>query len=373
MTITVGIPTAGEPQLEPQGDKTLLRNMLIGRSFHWQRPLPALLPGEVMRGSDPVFGVLNRVSLETYLECVVGSEMNPGAPVEFLKAHAVISRSWAVGKVLGMHPAGCEGKTDSPGLLVDWADTADHRGFDVCSDDHCQRYQGVQPVPAAVLGALRSTAGEVLADSGGALVDARFSKSCGGRTELFSTCWQDTAMPCLESVDDPWCDLSDLSDNERGELLRAIMKDYDVASPWGAWSVLVSRDEVRGRLRSRFGRDVGTVTSLVPLRRGPSGRISLLRIVGSEGTLDLGKELAIRRLLSPTHLYSSAFDITDTDGGFELTGCGWGHGVGLCQVGAARMAAAGRGYREILSHYYPGSSVRHVNGIVDNNDLSDTR
>ncbi len=358
--ISVGIYTAGDPVLSPAGDGlTRLENMLIGKDFHWQQPLSVLLPGEVLpfRSNSPDddgITLINRLPLETYLECVVGSEMNPEAPLEFLKAHAVISRSWALGKILGNHPEDNAGRIDTPDTLIGWDDTASHTSFDVCSDDHCQRYQGIQPISPQALEAIRSTAGEVLLNPDGSLLDARFSKCCGGHTERFSTCWQDYEVTGLDSIDDPWC----APEKVTSEVLRSVVKDYDLsAAKATGWREVISKADIEGNLRQKFGRSVGTIKTIEAIKRGASGRISLLRIEGSEGALTLGKELWIRRLLSPTHLYSSWFEIEDKGEYLILRGRGWGHGVGLCQIGAARMALDGAPYPRILSFYYPATHL----------------
>ena len=364
--IDVGIKTKGTPLLEQCEDYTLLRNMLIGDGFHWEQSIEAKLPGEVIpfkstvredSDTDANVSLINRLPLETYLECVVGSEMNPSAPKEFLKAHAIISRSWAMGKVLGSHHSGSTGMEDSGERLIGWDDTAGHHGFHVCSDDHCQRYQGLQSITREAAEAIRETAGIVITTPSGEMVDARFSKCCGGRTELFENCWQPVHPPCIQSFDDPWCDLSALSPEGRRRVLSTILKDYDLATDnYGfRWEAAVSKKDVKKNLKDRFGRSVGEIISLRPLHRGPSGRIDLLEVTGSEGNLEIGKELWIRRLLSPSHLYSSAFTIEDTGDSFLLKGRGWGHGAGLCQIGAANMALHGQSYSDILSFYYPGS------------------
>lgn len=362
MIISVGIPTDGEPVTEQTSEGTLLKNMRIGLGFHWERTISAFLPGEIISNDDPVFRLINRLPLETYLECVVGSEMNPESPAEFLKAHSVISRSWTVGKVLALHDHSDEGKIDSAELFVTWEDTCGHKGFHVCSDDHCQRYQGIQPIPGNVLEAIRSTAGEILVSQSGKLVDARFSKCCGGRTEIFSTCWQDREEECLESIYDPWCDLSELDSCQREHILKSVLKDYDLSNGGGyEWKTEVTADKIRHNLLTQLGRDVGEIIDIQITRRGLSGRGFRLRIDGSEGSIEIGKELIIRRLLSETCLFSSAFTTEKTVEGdrtvFHLSGRGWGHGVGLCQIGAARMAIAGRSYRDILEFYYPCSKV----------------
>lgn len=360
--IKVGIPTIGIPEIEPgPGRMSLLKNMRIGLGFHWERKIQALLPGCIIENDDPQFQVVNILPVESYLECVVGSEMNPEAPLEFLKAHAVISRSWAMGKITGEHSYRNEGKIDNPDMLVKWEDTEDHCGFDVCSDDHCQRYQGIQPLSDNLREAVGSTAGLVLRASDGSLVDARFSKCCGGITELFSTCWQPEHPSCLESFEDPWCNLSDLPGTKREMILKSILKSYDLGNEGGySWHTEVCREDIEAKLKSEFGRSVGRLRSLEIVERGESGRAKLLKLTGDEGVLTIGKELMIRRLLAPNHLYSSRINILNPEEGsdiYHIDGRGWGHGVGLCQIGAARMAAEGYKFDEILEFYYPGSKI----------------
>lgn len=359
MIISVGISTSGYPELEKHGEYTLLKNMLIGKNFHWQRTIEALLPGEIEITDNPEFQVINRLLLEKYLECVVGSEMNPEAPEEFLKAHAIISRSWAVGKITGSHSHCTSGKVDLPDRIVNWEDTSDHVGFDVCSDDHCQRYQGIQPIPATVKNVLKATEGEVLIDQPGRLIDARFSKCCGGRTELFSSCWQSREEPCLKSFDDPWCNLKGLTTSQQKRILHSILKDYDFDTFEGLeWEANVSAEEIATNLHQKFNRNIGHVSDIRVSARGASGRATNLLLTGTEGTLEIGKELMIRKLLSPTHLFSSWFDIFPiSEGKWLLKGRGWGHGVGLCQIGAANMALQGFSCRDILSFYYPASKI----------------
>ena len=375
--IRVGIKTNGKPRLGKEEGVTILENMLIGDGFHWEKEISAILPGkvepychhdtnsensELCSDNHCKISLINSLPLETYLECVVGSEMNPSAPIEFLKAHAVISRSWAMGKILDIHPKSCEDKINSSNTLIGWDDTASHSGFHVCSDDHCQRYQGVQSITRVALNAIRETEGEVLVSPSGKLVDARFSKCCGGTTETFSTCWQTMEMECLESIKDPWCDLSNLNSQNRQLLLSSILKDYDLTTNgYGfSWEQEILKSEIEKYLFQHFGRNVGRIEKLTPIYRGPSGRIHLLRIEGSDGYLDIGKELWIRRILSPSHLYSSAFQIEDKGDKIRLIGKGWGHGVGLCQIGAANMALNGKTYHEILEFYYPGAKIKRV-------------
>lgn len=366
MKIDVGIPTAGAPQVHRKGDYNIVENQLIGCGFHWERSIRTQLAGELLPGPDDTFTLINRLPLETYLECVVGSEMNPHAPIEFLKAHAVISRSWAMSMILRNKEVRVDNadedhtynnwKIHTPAKVISWEDADSHHDFDVCSDDHCQRYQGIQPISDEARIAIQSTAGEVLADPHSNIVDARFSKCCGGQTELFSTCWQGMEKPCLESFEDPWCNLSGLPGNKRKELLSSILKDYDSSTGGGyRWESKISAADVKRNLKRLLGIDVGDIISLTPKEIGASGRIKILTVEGTLGNVEVGKELLIRRLLSHSCLYSSAFEVKKKDNRFYFRGKGWGHGVGLCQIGAANMAINGFSYRDILNFYYPGA------------------
>lgn len=366
LCINVGIPTAGHPKLKYEDGKTILQNQLIGLGFHWQRQIETTLPGEIiLREDDPVFKVINRVPLETYLKCVIGSEMNPEAPLEFLKAHAIISRSWVSGKIRKDNSSGkrsnTSGKIRSGNRIIEWEDESDHTGFDVCSDDHCQRYQGIQQLDFRLNEAIEATEGIVVTNDSGDLVDARFSKCCGGITELFSSCWQNEERDCLQSIIDPWCDLKSLPAGQRDSLLKTIVKDYDLLNDGGyRWETTVSKELIRQNLIDKFGIDIGNITDMKSLHRGPSGRITNLKVSGDSGDAEIGKELMIRRLISATHLYSSAIEWSAAGDHFKIKGKGWGHGVGLCQIGAAAMAAAGHNYREILEFYYAGCNLSRI-------------
>lgn len=365
MKIRVGISTAGKPSLSttPEG-LTILHNMRIGIGFHWESCIEAILPGDVtiVEKSDMV---INTLPLEVYLECVVGSEMNPCAPIEFLKAHAIISRSWAAGKICCNPPTR---SIKNPTALITWEDTSDHSGdpFDVCADDHCQRYQGVQPgLSEAASEAIASTASLILTDACGNPADARFSKCCGGHTELFSTCWQDTDLPYLQAFPDPWCDLSSLDADTRTRLLNTVLKPYDISSReeyqiWREWNKTIECADLQSRIKERFDIDTGNIQNIEVVGRGPSGRISKLKICGKEREIIVGKELTIRRLMDPQCLMSSNFEINIDGDKIDLCGRGWGHGVGLCQVGAARMAAEGASCGEILQFYYPGTKITEL-------------
>ena len=303
--------------------------------------------------------VVNTLGLESYIKSVISSEMNPNAPTEFLKAHSIISRSWALRKLRG---AGTPNSTTpAQNAPVTWEEADAHHGFDVCSDDHCQRYQGLSADNEQMDSIVAATHGLVLTATDGSVVDTRFSKCCGGQTEIFSSCWADTDMPCLKSVADPHCDLSDLTPADRTEFLETSLKDYDLDDDphnnYMHWQADVDSSELHRRVKAKYGVDTGAIRNIIPVTIGKSGRIVTLRIEGETDSIEIGKTLAIRRLLSPNCLRSSRFAITRTPAGFHLKGQGWGHGVGLCQIGAARMARDGANHREILDFYFPGSFI----------------
>jgi SpoIID/LytB domain protein len=337
---------------------------------------------------------INVVGIEDYLQCVIASEMSPSAGFEFLKAHAVISRSWLLAQldkrdeVLRMAAAGKSAgayssvECDTPDELIRWQDREDHEWFDFCADDHCQRYQGIpQGNPAMLIKTKRvieATWGQVLW-YGGRVCDARFSKCCGGALEEFKYCWENKEVPYLKYARDyasgrDW-DLTRESNARRwilssprafcntrsARLLGQVLKDYDSETKdFYRWTVEYSAEELRQIILERTGEDYGEIRDLIPLERGVSGRICRLKIVGSKKTKTIGKELEIRKTLSRSHLYSSAFVVEKTPGGFILHGAGWGHGVGLCQIGAAAMGARGYKYQDILQHYYPNSTLKNI-------------
>ena len=313
----------------------------IGIDFHWQRRQDQEFAGSLkFIAEDGKVTAINRVGLEDYLLSVISSEMRADAPLEFLKAHAVISRSWALARMESRrHPESAESAIP-------------HTNYDVCADDHCQRYQGLTlAVGENVRRAIDETWGRTLRYNG-ALCDTRFSKCCGGRTELFSTCWEDRDYPYLQSVEDPWCDCKDPA------ILEKVMNDYDLeTADFHDWEQRYTTEELSRLIRERTGIDFGSIESMEPLERGVSGRIKYLRITGSKASRTIGKELAIRRALSTSHLKSSNFSVSREGDVWILKGNGWGHGVGLCQIGAAAMAAAGYDYRQILQHYYTDASV----------------
>ena len=349
----------------------ILYGVTIGVDFHWERKVTQKFAGTLkfIVGGGKVTAV-NIVGVEDYLLSVISSEMKASAGLEFLKAHAVISRSWVMAQV--EHRQSHVSRTPEPSCPVSepvegaeeyikWFDHDDHTLFDVCADDHCQRYQGLtMAVGDTVRKAVDQTWGLVLT-SEGKICDARFSKCCGGRMELFSTCWEDKDYPYLQPLPDTadcveggdvFCDTKD------EKILSQVLNDYDLETrDFYRWRTEYSRAEVSDLVRRRSGMDFGTIRDLVPVERGPSGRLKRLKVVGDKKTMVIGKELIIRRWLSESHLKSSAFDIKWVGDRLVLDGSGWGHGVGLCQIGAAVMAAKGYSFDRILLHYYPGSTL----------------
>ena len=338
-----------------------LDDVTIGVGFHWQRQERQTFRGSLclVVEADRVQAI-NVLPVEQYLESVISSEMSATSSPELLKAHAVISRSW----LLYQKKRREEGGEKKDGFfsfvkkedeLLKWYDREDHTLFDVCADDHCQRYQGItRATRPSVAEAVRATRGQVLMYDG-SLCDARFSKCCGGHTEEFQYCWNDTPHPYLMSVQDPFCNTKDW------RVLRQVLNDYDQETPdFFHWQVAYTQEELTRLVNTKLKLDLGDITDLVPLSRGKSGRIWRLQIVGTKRSFIIGKELEIRRALSETHLYSSAFDVEKRDGRFILTGRGWGHGVGLCQIGAAVMGERGYSYDEILLYYYRGAEINRI-------------
>jgi stage II sporulation protein D len=353
-----------------------LDDVKIGIGFHWQRN-----EEQVFRGNFRLLKraagltVINDVPLEEYVASVISSEMSASCPLELLKAHAVISRSWL------WFPKANPGRSAKPGSenldsheILRWYGREAHPDFDVCGDDHCQRYQGITKAfsPTAAQ-AVRATAGEFLRYNG-AICDARFSKSCGGITERYATAWDDEYIPYLEAVSDSpdqccfdnyenWIRSSPPAycNTEDEELLSRVLPGFDQETrDFYRWRVEYTPEDLSEIIGSRLGVELGPIRNLQALARGPSGRIYRLKITGERDYVIIGKELEIRRALSPTHLYSSAFVVDEECGRLVLRGAGWGHGVGLCQIGAAMMAEEGKTYKDILQHYYLGATVNTV-------------
>lgn len=360
-----------------------LHDVTIGIGFHWERKEEQTFPGQLkFIIEDGLVRAINILPVEEYLTSVISSEMKPTASREFLRAHAVISRSWVLAQLRSPYRKADAAKpiTNDHILnrIIKWYDHDQHTLFDVCADDHCQRYQGrTRIISAAAQAAVKDTFGQTLV-SEGHLCDARFSKCCGGITEQFETCWQDEHKPYLVALRDSSINegaLPDLTVEENarqwilsepksfcnsadGNILSESLNGYDLETPdFYRWTVEYTTAQISDIFRRKSGLDIGDIVDLRPIKRGPSGRIYELEIQGTKSTVTIGKELEIRRTLSESHLFSSAFVIEKTQDGFILKGAGWGHGVGLCQIGAAVMAAKGYTYREILQHYYPHTSL----------------
>ena len=353
-----------EVTLTPVGPEAsfAIEDIVIGIGFHWERKERQVFRGDLRLVRRSGLTAINDVPLEEYVTSVISSEMSASCPLELLKAHAVISRSWLCYPKLHPESIGPGNVSIRAGdEITRWYGREAHTDFDVCADDHCQRYQGVtKAYSASVSDAARATAGEVL-EYDGKVCDARFSKCCGGLTEEYRSAWDDRVVPYLVCIPDTdangrvYCDTTDKT------LLAQILPGFDQETQdFYRWTVRYSGEEIRQLVQSRLAEDVGAVLALEPLEHGPSGRIVRLRIRGEKQTLVIGKELEIRRALSRSHLYSSAFEVTKDGEKFVLHGKGWGHGVGLCQIGAAVMASRGKNYREILAHYYPGTSTRKL-------------
>jgi SpoIID/LytB domain protein len=309
--------------------------------------------------------------------------MNAGAPMEFLKAHAILSRSWllaALDRVKKTKETSIPAwKTiEKEGEVIRWYDRTDHDLFDVCADDHCQRYQGIAKIVSGQAEeAVRETRGWVITYQD-EICDARYSKACGGITEDFATAWDDKRVPYLTSISDApvphqpirteeeasawiFSDPKAYCHTEDEDLLKKILHDFDRETKgFFRWKIEYSRSELEEILREKSGFDFGTLKEIVPLSRGPSGRISRLKIVGTKRSIVVGKELEIRRWLSRSHLYSSAFLVTVGAERITLHGAGWGHGVGLCQIGAAVMATQGFSAEQILKHYFRGVKIQKI-------------
>ncbi len=376
----------------PETGKFTLHDVTIGINFHWERKEDQLFNGELhfVIDGDKIYAI-NALSVEDYLISVISSEMSATSSMELLKAHAVISRSWLLAQIQKTKSLQNENqkyqtsfRTDDS--LVRWYDREDHSLFDVCADDHCQRYQGITRSTTPFVGkAVRETNGEVLAFEG-KICDARFSKCCGGVTEVFENVWEPVKHSYLQKIadndlipdgfslaleqedaakkwiignPDAFCNSSDK------KVLRQVLNNYDQeTNDFFRWRVVYSQDELSELVKSRTGMDFGTITDLVPLDRGCSARLIKLKIVGTLRTMTIGKELEIRKTLSRSHLYSSAFIIEKEEVAgnvnFILNGAGWGHGVGLCQIGAAVMGDKGYPYHEILLHYFRGAELERM-------------
>jgi SpoIID/LytB domain protein len=369
-----------------------LKDVTIGINFHWERKENQLFKGSlkfIVEGEK--ITAINFLGVEEYLTSVISSEMSATASLELLKAHAVISRSWLLAQIdknieITNSSEKYSTMTESEGELIRWYDREDHTRFDICADDHCQRYQGITRASTSIVkDAIGQTRGELLM-SEGKICDARYSKSCGGVFEEFQYCWEDKQYPYLVKQRDSKSDtiIPDLTVEKNAvewikespesfcnttdkKVLSQVLNNYDQETVnFYRWSVKYSQKELSQLILKRSGTDYGDILDLVPIERGTSGRLVKLKIVGTKRTRIIGKELEIRRTLSESHLYSSAFFVEKEMGSeqepfaFTLKGAGWGHGVGLCQIGAAVMGEKGYNYKEILLHYFIGATINKM-------------
>jgi spoIID/lytB domain protein len=367
-----------------------LEDVTIGVNFHWERKEAQTFLGKlrfIVENNN--ICAINELPVETYLISVISSEMRATSSLELLKAHAVISRSWLLAQ-MEQRKAENNNAVKQPSLfktdeeIVRWYDREDHKHFDVCADDHCQRYQGItKAANKHVVEAIKQTAGEILT-SRGEICDARYSKCCGGAVEEFQYCWENIRKPYLQALPDTMPDTTSLPNltNEAvarqwilsspnafcnttdQKVLSQVLNDFDQeTTDFYRWTQIYSQAEVKQLLEEKLAMQFGDIIDLIPMERGKSGRIYRLKIIGTQRTLIIGKELEIRRALSKSHLYSSAFVIEKVDikdgvpQQFIIKGAGWGHGVGLCQIGAAMMGVQGYRYDEILLHYYKSAEI----------------
>lgn len=372
-----------------------LSGVTIGVNFHWERKETQTFLGTLrfVVESDKIVAI-NELPVEKYLESVISSEMSATSSLELLKAHAVISRSWLLAQMKKRREVAESGNnffsfTKKEDTLIRWYDRDDHTLFDVCADDHCQRYQGItKETSPHVAEAIRQTKGQILMD-GEEICDARFSKCCGGITEEFQYCWEDTPKTYLTAVRDIALGvehtLPNLTNEEEAEkwirfnppafcntqdkkILSEVLNDYDQETVnFYRWKETLSQEKLQQLIADKLKMDLGAILDMKAVERGKSGRISKLQIIGTEKTFTIGKELEIRRTLSDSHLLSSAFVVDKYDKDeqgvpqrFELIGAGWGHGVGLCQIGAAVMGEQGYHYDAILLHYYQGAEIKKL-------------
>jgi len=372
-----------------ENDSFELFDVIIGIKFHWERKENQSFKGSLhFITEDDQLTAINVLKLEDYLASVISSEMKASSSMELLKAHAVISRSWLIAQVLKSETLQAyeqtyQSVTETAEELIKWYDREDHHNFDVCADDHCQRYQGVtRQTSSSVLQAIDATKGLVLT-SDGEICDARFSKCCGGVSESFENVWEPKPHKYLQAITDSeesslkidlrvepnaenWvqsapdvlCNTSDKA------ILSQVLNDYDMETPdFFRWEVEYTQDELSDLINRKTGKDFGKIIDLIPIERGLSGRLIKLKIIGEKLTYTIGKELEIRKVLSDSHLYSSNFivvkgsEIDNKPCSFTLKGAGWGHGVGLCQIGAAVMGAKGYSHKEILLHYFKGAHL----------------
>lgn len=378
-----------EPQ-EENSDCFELKDVIIGVHFHWERKEDQQFQGALkLIMEEEAVTAINIVSIEDYLRSVISSEMSATSSEELLKAHALISRSWLLAQMEKNKSIEEDYQTSeiTPTEIIRWYDRDQHDHFDVCADDHCQRYQGVtRQTTTLVDKAIRDTRGEVVTYEH-TICDTRFSKCCGGAMEVFENVWEPTTHPYLqgkadytesttptnltiEENADQWIRSSPSAfcNTQHSDILKQVLNDYDQETgSFFRWQESYTQDELSTLIRERSGIDFGEIIGIQAMERGTSGRIIRLKIIGTERVMTIGKELEIRRTLSSSHLYSSAFVVDaeeENEEGipqrFTLTGAGWGHGVGLCQIGAAMMAESGYDYKAIIRHYFPLTHIERI-------------
>lgn len=368
----------------PEESSFTLHNVTIGIGFHWERKENQVFKGRLkFITENKKVTAINRLSVEDYLKSVISSEMSALSSLELLKAHAVISRSWLLAqieknKVLQSGTKDYFSFIETEDVHIKWYDREDHHNFDVCADDHCQRYQGITRASTPLVEqAIQDTFGEILAYNN-EICDARFSKCCGGMVEIFENVWEPVSHPYLRKVFDgekepagfdlnlekemsaeAWilADPDAFCNTQDKTILSQVLNDYDQeTNDFYRWEISYTQKVISALIKKRIGIDLGKVLDFIPVERGTSGRLVKLKIVGTNRTMIIGKELEIRKALSESHLRSSAivFEKKETEGEvmFVLKGAGWGHGVGLCQIGAAVMGQKGYSHREILNHYF---------------------
>lgn len=379
-----------EPR-DPFSETFLLKDVSIGINFHWQQKKSFRFHGalKLIICENEIMGI-NLVPLESYLTSVISSEMSASSSLELLKAHAIISRSWVIAQLRSKKQKKENSKTEfiTDNEIIRWYDRSDHDLYDFCGDDHCQRYQGItKKYSDRAVSAVDETRGVVLTYRN-EICDTRYSKCCGGISESFDNVWQPEKHEYLSSVIDykfepenfnlsltdeqsaiNWINgnPSAFCNTKDDKILSQILVDYDRKTHnFFRWTVQYSQEELKNIIKKKSGIDFGEIRNLIPVERGLSGRLTKLRIVGTKKELTIGKELEMRRVLSETHLYSSAFYVEMKDinegipGVFVFHGAGWGHGVGLCQIGAAVMGEMGYMFDEILLHYFKNARIERV-------------
>jgi SpoIID/LytB domain protein len=385
------VQTSGQKEislLAHNGATFTVFNVQIGIDFHWQRSQEQSFRGNLLlsANSTSLFDLINEIPLEDYIESVISSEMSALAPLEFLKAQAIVARSWLVAMLerKQKHCSNSNFEKAGNSEIISWHDISDHQHFDVCADDHCQRYQGITKITSEnIAKAIQATRGLFLVYTD-EICDARYHKACGGQTEIFSTAWEDKSLPYLQSTadhDNTHAPIKSEKDAENWlrnkppaycntvdkKILSQILPSFDQETlDFYRWEIIYKRQDLEKIIWKKSGIDIGKLQNIIPIERGPSGRIWKLKIEGSKRNIVVGKELEIRRWLSESHLLSSAFVVStelENNGKvscFILSGGGWGHGVGLCQIGAAVMASKGFKAPDILAHYFTGAVLKKL-------------